>query len=310
MKLREILKIWLDKHAKINLKLRSYNRYLNTISLHINPILGEYEIENITSEILQDYVINKLENGNLINNGPLSSNTVLGIISILKQVFKLVMQMDIITKNPTEILSLPRNQEKDINAFEREEQKLIEKYCFDSKKPNYFGIILCLYTGIRLGELLALTWDDIDFDKKILTISKTVYQLNLDGSFQSVIDKPKTKKSNRIIPLSDKLINYLRILKTNSTSEFIITTHNNGVVGTRSYQRTFESILRKCNIEKHNFHSLRHTFATRALELGMDIKTLSEILGHTNVSITLNRYAHSLLSLKVFEMNKLSELLL
>ena len=124
-----------------------------------------------------------------------------------------------------------------------------------------------------------------------------------------VIDKPKTKKSNRIIPLPDKLINLLQLTKNKSTSDYILSTKTNNMVDIRSYQRTFESILNKCGIKHYNFHCLRHTFATRALELGMDIKTLSEILGHTNVAITLNRYAHSLLEYKIQEMNKISSLL-
>ena len=124
-----------------------------------------------------------------------------------------------------------------------------------------------------------------------------------------VVDKPKTKNSNRIIPLSDKLINLLIVLKNNSKSEYVISTRNNTIVEIRSYQRTFASILLKCNIRQYNYHALRHTFATRALELGMDIKTLSEILGHANVSITLNRYAHSLTDYKIQEMKNLSDLL-
>ena len=109
--------------------------------------------------------------------------------------------------------------------------------------------------------------------------------------------------------MPDKLINLLILHKNNSKSDYLISTRNNTIVEVRSYQRTFDSILFKCHIKHYNYHCLRHTFATRALELGMDIKTLSEILGHTNVSITLNRYAHSLLDYKIQEMNKVSSLL-
>lgn len=124
-----------------------------------------------------------------------------------------------------------------------------------------------------------------------------------------VTDTPKTKTSNRVIPLPDKLINLLTLYKKTSISKYIIHTYKNEMVEIRSYQRTFEVILRKCKIKHYNFHCLRHTFATRALELGMDIKTLSEILGHTNVAITLNRYAHSLLEYKKQEMNKIAQIL-
>ena len=309
MKLEDLLNLWLEKYAKLSIKPRSYNKYEAFITLHINPILGNTPINEITSNMLQDFILQKLENGNLKTNKPLSVNTVFGIVSVLKQAFKLALTLDLIPKDPTVAIKLPQQQEKEIQALTRDEQKRIEEYCLKQTKNNYIGIIICLYTGIRLGELLALTWDDIDFEKKFLYIKKTAYKLKINGKNQMVIDKPKTKKSNRIIPLPDKLINLLQLSKNKSTSDYILSTKTNNMVDIRSYQRTFESILNKCGIKHYNFHCLRHTFATRALELGMDIKTLSEILGHTNVAITLNRYAHSLLEYKIQEMNKISTLL-
>ena len=309
MKLEDLLNLWLEKYAKLSIKPRSYNKYEAFITLHINPILGNIPITEITSNMLQDFILQKLENGNLKTNKPLSVNTVFGIVSVLKQAFKLALTLDLIPKDPTVAIKLPQQQEKEIQALTRDEQKRIEEYCLKQTKNNYIGIIICLYTGIRLGELLALTWDDIDFEKKFLYIKKTAYKLKINGKNQMVIDKPKTKKSNRIIPLPDKLINLLQLTKNKSTSDYILSTKTNNMVDIRSYQRTFESILNKCGIKHYNFHCLRHTFATRALELGMDIKTLSEILGHTNVAITLNRYAHSLLEYKIQEMNKISSLL-
>lgn len=309
MKLQELLQIWLNKYAKLTLKTRSYTGYADIIRLHIDPILGEYDIQDITPVILQDYVIEKLKSGNLITHKSLASNTVYRIVSILKQVFNLALNLELISKNPTQNIKLPKPKEKEVLALTREEQKIVEEYCLKSIKNNYLGIIICLYTGIRLGELLALTWEDIDFEKKYLYIKKTSYTMRQNNKTIIVTDTPKTKKSNRLIPIPLKLIQLLTIYKTRSTSNYIIHTLRNEMVETRSYQRTFESILNKCNIKHYNFHCLRHTFATRALELGMDIKTLSEILGHTNVAITLNRYAHSLLDYKIQEMNKIAQIL-
>ena len=151
--------------------------------------------------------------------------------------------------------------------------------------------------------------EDIDFDKKILRINKTVYTITRNGRNEAYIDKPKTKQSNRMIPLPKQLISVLKRNKRKSTSSYIITTKNGGIVQNRSYQKSFKCILKKCNITYKSFHSLRHTFATRVLELGMDIKTLSEILGHKNSMITLNRYSHSLLEHKFDFMNKIGKLL-
>lgn len=309
MKIKELLHTWLNKYAKLTLKQRSFNKYQDIIFLHINPMLGEYNLEDITPILLQDYVINKLKRGNLITHQALATNTVYSIVFVLKQAFNLALNLEYISKNPTTTIKLPASKEKEINALSREEQKIVEEYCLKSIKSNYIGIIICLYTGIRLGELLALTWGDIDFNKKYLYIKKTSYTLRKDKKKVFIVESPKTKKSNRVIPLPDKLINLLLIYKNNSSCEYIIHTRTKTMVETRSYQRTFESVLSKCKIKHYNFHALRHTFATRALELGMDIKTLSEILGHTNVAITLNRYAHSLLEYKIQEMSKIVQIL-
>ncbi len=305
MKLKELLNLWLNKYAKLTLKIRSYNRYQNLINVHITPLLGDYDIQKITSNILQDFVYEKLQAGNTITHQPLACNTVYGMVSILKQSFKLAYNLDLISKNPTQNIKLPKSKEKEVRALTREEQKKVVEYCLQSDKNNYIGIILCLYTGIRIGELLALTWEDIDFNNKYLYINKTSYTLQN----KIVIETPKTKKSKRVIPLPDKIINLLYSYKAKSNSKYVIHTKKNEVVEIRSYQRSFESILRKCNIRHYNFHCLRHTFATRALELGMNIKTLSDILGHTSVTVTLNRYAHSLLDYKTQEMNKIAQLL-
>ena len=309
MKVKELFSLWLEKYAKLGVKMRTYNKYEFIVYNRIIPQFGEYELDQITTTILQEFILHLLETGNLKDNSALSVNTVYGIISVLKQGFNLALVLELISKNPTNAIKMPKAIEKEICAFSREEQKIIEDYCLHNKKWNYIGIILCLYTGIRLGELLALTWDDVDFEKKSLFINKTAYKVKSNGQNKMIIGTPKTKKSNRIIPLCDKLINLLKLSKQYANSRYIISTKNGNIIETRAYQRTFESILNKCGIKHYNFHCLRHTFATRAIELGMDPKTVSEILGHTNVGITLNRYAHSLYEFKVQEMNKLNILL-
>lgn len=308
MKLKEWLNTWLNKYQKITIKLRTYLKYTDIINKHINPILGEYELEALTCDVLQRFVLYKLTYGNLITNDKLSDNSVIAIISLLKQSLKKAVFLGVARIEYTSQIKMPNIKEKEVSAFNMFEQQKLESYCLNSK-PNFIGIIICLYTGIRLGELLALTWEDIDFDKKILRINKTVYTITRNGRNEAYIDKPKTKQSNRMIPLPKQLISVLKRNKRKSTSSYIITTKNGGIVQNRSYQKSFKCILKKCNITYKSFHSLRHTFATRVLELGMDIKTLSEILGHKNSMITLNRYSHSLLEHKFDFMNKIGKLL-
>ena len=300
MKLKELLELWLERYMKHTIKIRTYNRYKSICELHLIKDLGEYELEELKPNVLQDFLLKKIDDH-------YSTNTIKGIVSVLKQALRLAITLEFVDKEYCSNLKMPSSEEKEISVFTKKEQQVIESFCLNHKKRNYIGIVICLYTGIRLGELLALTWDDIDFNSNLLTINKTSYSAKLDGKTQIIVDKPKTKKSNRVIPLPNQLVKLLKIIKKESNSKYVITTRNSGMVGNRSYQRTFKFILKKVNVPYRNFHSLRHTFATNAIELGMDVKTLAEILGHTNAMITLNRYSHSLLNYKIEMMNKLGK---
>ncbi len=285
---------------KHTIKIRTYNRYKSICELHLIKDLGEYELDELKPNVLQDFLLKKIDDH-------YSTNTIKGIVSVLKQALRLAITLEFVDKEYCSNLKMPSSEEKEISVFTKKEQQVIESFCLNHKKRNYIGIVICLYTGIRLGELLALTWDDIDFNSNLLTINKTSYSAKVDGKTQIIVDKPKTKKSNRVIPLPNQLVKLLKIIKKESNSKYVITTRNSGIVGNRSYQRTFKFILKKVNVPYRNFHSLRHTFATNAIELGMDVKTLAEILGHTNAMITLNRYSHSLLNYKIEMMNKLGK---
>lgn len=300
MKLKELLELWLERYMKHTIKIRTYNRYKSICDLHLIKDFGEYELEELKPNVLQDFLLKKIDDH-------YSTNTIKGIVSVLKQALRLAITLEFVDKEYCSNLKMPSSEEKEISVFTKKEQQVIESFCLNHKKRNYIGIVICLYTGIRLGELLALTWDDIDFNSNLLTINKTSYSAKVDGKTQIIVDKPKTKKSNRVIPLPNQLVKLLKIIKKESNSKYVITTRNSGMVGNRSYQRTFKFILKKVNVPYRNFHSLRHTFATNAIELGMDVKTLAEILGHTNAMITLNRYSHSLLNYKIEMMNKLGK---
>lgn len=300
MKLKELLELWLERYMKHTIKIRTYNHYKSICELHLIKDLGEYELEELKPNVLQDFLLKKID-------GNYSTNTIKGIVSVLKQALRLAITLEFVDKEYCSDLKMSSSEEKEISVFTKKEQQVIESFCLNHKKRNYIGIVICLYTGIRLGELLALTWDDIDFNSNLLTINKTSYSAKVDGKTQIIVDKPKTKKSNRVIPIPNQLVKLLRVIKKESNSKYVITTRNSGMVGNRSYQRTFKFILKKANVPYRNFHSLRHTFATNAIELGMDVKTLAEILGHTNAMITLNRYSHSLLNYKIEMMNKLGK---
>ena len=230
------------------------------------------------------------------------------VISVIQNSLKTAHILGLTPVYEANKIKRPKPKEKQIECFTISEQKKIEQAVSNSKKSKLYGIIICLYTGLRIGELLALEWSDIDFEKGILSITKSCHDANKNGVHCRVVEHPKTENSRRIIPLPKQLMPILKDLKRKSTSNFIIA-DKDAPVFVRSYQRSFELLLVKLDIPHRGFHSLRHTFATRAIECGMDIKTLSEILGHKNSIITLNRYAHSLLEHKSEMMNKLGKLL-
>ena len=308
MKYNEWLLEWLNNYIKHTAKSRTYERYLQLITAHIIPYLGEYEISALTPSILQSFVSELMEKGNLHTHKPLSANTVNSIISILQGSLKTANMLAITDEYLGGKIVRPKVSEKQISCFTAREQKQIESAVMNSKHTKLYGIILCLYTGVRIGELLALTWDDIDFVKCTLTISKTCYDKRINGGTEKIIETPKTNTSNRVIPMPKQLLSLLREMKKAARTKYVIA-NNEKPISIRSYQRSFELLLKKINIPHRGFHSLRHTFATRALECGMDVKTLSELLGHKNTNITLNRYVHSLMEHKREMMNRLGRLL-
>ena len=300
MKYKDWLSEWLEYYVKPRAKFRTQAIYTQQINKHIIPYLGEYELNELTVGTLQRFIVDLMEIG-------LSSNTVNGIINILSNSLQTAVNLEKIEKNYMELIQRPKSREKQVECFNKEEQRKIERYIIDNKKFSLYGIVICLYTGLRIGELLALTWDDIDMKNSIMSITKTCRDTWECGKYVKVLDSTKTEGSERLIPFPKQLIPLLKELKKEAKGEFVVYGRTDQGAQIRSYQRTFENLLIKLEISHKGFHSLRHTFATRATECGVDVKTLSEILGHKNPTITLKRYAHSLFSHKIDMMNKVGK---
>lgn len=303
MNYKDWLNEWLIYYVKPMTKERTYKKYLRQIENYIIPKLGEYDVDNLSAHLLQKFTVGLSENG-------LAANTVNGIISVLKSSLKRAVILGVARAQFSDAIVRPKTREKQVESFSKEEQRKIEQYISNSKADKLFGIILCLYTGLRIGELLSLKWNDIEFNKGILFISKSCHDDWKNGKYVKIIDTPKTDCSERIIPIPKQVLYRLKELKKKTDNEYIIQGKSNYGAEVRSYQRTFESLLKKLNIPHKGFHALRHTFATRALEVGMDVKTLSEVLGHKNPTITLKRYAHSMLEHKTEMMNRVGKLLI
>ncbi len=239
----------------------------------------------------------------------MSPNTVNGMITVVQNSLKIAYTLGYISEYTADNIKRPKTQEKKVECFSSAEQKKTEQYIINGSKPKLFGILLCLYTGLRIGELLALEWSDLDLSKGELRVNKTCHDgKDENGVFGRITDTPKTQSSIRTIPLPKQLLPIFREIKRKSHSKYIVS-NGEKPISIRSYQRTFSLLQQHLGIPHRGFHSLRHTFATRALECGMDVKTLSEILGHKSPTVTLNRYVHSLMEHKKEMMNKLGKLL-
>lgn len=309
MKYKNWLKDWLDNYIKPSSKTKTYFRYVEIVQLHINPNLGEYEIDELSAITIQKFITELLHSGNRKTGKGLSPNSVNSIITVVQGSLETAYNLGLSREYVGDKIKRPKIVEKQVSCFTPAEQKKMEQFVLESAKSKLIGVLLCLYSGLRIGELLALEWEDIDFTKGECVVSKTCYDSKgKDGHFCRITDKPKTINSRRIIPLPKQLLPILREYKKKSTSKYVVGVENK-IISIRSYQKTFASLLKKLGIEHRGFHSLRHTFATRALECGMDVKTLSEILGHKSPTITLNRYVHSLMEHKKDMMNKLGKLL-
>ena len=295
---------WLENYIRPSVKMRTYERYKLIIEQHIKDKIGGLNLNDLSPLVLQSFITELLQSGNRKTGKGLSANSVNAIISVIQSSLKTAHLLGLTKEYTADKIKRPKLIERPVECFSLKEQKQIEQAVLNSKKDKLFGILLCLYSGLRIGELIALQWSDIDFVKGVLTVSKSCH----DGKGGLVIDEPKTANSRRLIPLPKQLLPILKDVKKRSDSPFVVSA-NGKPVSVRSYQRSFELLLKRLNIPHKGFHSLRHTFATRALECGMDVKTLSEILGHKNPTVTLNRYAHSLMEHKADMMNRLGKLL-
>ena len=304
MKYKDWLIQWLENYIRPSVKVRTYERYKLIVEQHIKDKIGGIELNNLSPLVLQSFITELLQCGNKKTGKGLAANSVNSVISVIQSSLKTAHLLGLTKEYTADKLKRPKLKEKPVGCFTLAEQKQIEYAIRSCKKDKLYGIILCLYSGLRIGELMALQWSDIDFVEGVLTVSKSCH----DGKNGLVIDEPKTTTSRRMIPLPKQLLPILKGLKKRSNSPFVVSA-SGSAVSVRSYQRSFELLLKKLKIPHEGFHSLRHTFATRAIECGMDVKTLSEILGHKNPTVTLNRYAHSLMEHKADMMNRLGKLL-
>lgn len=302
----ELLELW-ELHIKAKVKQSTYARYHNLVHVHILPVLGQLKLRQMNIRVINGFLATKLNSGRADGSGGLSASSVRLLAYILKAVLAYGTEEGIC--KPIEgVVAKPSQPAGRIIVLERMEQKRLEDFLLKTPDPEKLGILVCLYTGLRIGEICGLHWKDIDLQEQTISIRRTVQRIvrtevTETSGTRTIMDSPKSSHSIRLIPIPSFLIPHLKPFQTDG---FFLSGTNERLVEPRAYQYKLRSYLQKLGIRIVNFHILRHTFATRCVEAGMDPKTLSLILGHSNVSITLNRYVHPSFEAKKVQIERLS----
>jgi integrase len=298
---------WLKSGISELVKPSTYESYDRCMQKHVIPFFMKNGHDRLTAQSSEQFV------KSIKDNGALSDAYKRKILSIFKTALRKISKGSPEYSSVLETVTLTKTVNTAVEVFTIKEQRLVEKATLDSPDKRAFGILLCFYSGIRLGELCALKWADIDLEAGTLSVLRTATRTKnfQPGENKTVllVGMPKSRKSVRKIPLPAFLVELAARNKSRDiTDECFILSGSDRPMDPRTYQKIYKKILKKAGVQDRKFHAIRHTFATRALELGVDIKTISEILGHSNVTITLNIYAHSLMDQKKIAIDKLNEM--
>lgn len=277
-----------------SIKASTYARYSRVIKNYVNPLLGETECGQLKESDVIQFINN-------LNKRDLKPKTIQDISVIVKSIIKYGnMKKDM--KLTLGLIPCPKVDATKIRILNSKEIKKIESQIQENDSLKNIGVLLSLFSGMRLGEICALRWEDIDLIDHKLEVTKTMQRIYVGNKTKVIITTPKTNTSNREIPISDLLYDIL--LKIPDKKGYVLTSKEK-YMEPRGLQRYFKKMMLSIDVDDVNFHALRHTFATYCIQCGVDVKSLSEILGHASVNITLNRYVHSSFQVKVTQLKKL-----
>ena len=306
-----------ETYSKEYVRGSTYYSYKNIIKSHLGN-LGNKRLADITNLMVQSHLLSLR---NLTTGEKLSPKMLINVRNFISLVFNYAIQNRMLNYNPVQGVKLPRQVNRPTPALTIEQQKRLETEVRECERLIMFAVILDLYTGLRKGELLALQWKDIDFEKGSISVTKqlTRHHSKDDPSHTSVLDlaPPKTEASIRKVYMIDALKLELLTYKEkmiawkeengfeHSEDDFLFTSGKNTAIEPRRFYQYYKELLDVAGIEDATFHSLRHTFATRCLESGIDIVTVSKILGHADSRITANTYSHLLPEYQKKEITKI-----
>lgn len=284
--LSEVIDLWkIDKKQYV--KKSSFSAYTLLIENHLLPNFGDqFAIEEAD---VQSFVFQKLETG-------LSHKTIKDILIVLKMILKFGAKNKWLQYTPFDIQFPTERERHNIEVLTKTDQKKIMNYIQEHFTFRNLGVYICLSAGMRIGEICALTWEDIDTDNGIISVNRTIQRIYVieDGirKTELILDTPKTKNSIRDIPISKDLLRILKPFKKIVNPSFFVLTNDAKPTEPRTYRSYYKNLMAALKMPELKFHGLRHSFATRCIESNCDYKTVSVLLGHSNISTTLNLYVH------------------
>lgn len=288
------------------LKESSYAHYAELAENYIDPYVGRMHFEDLGNNTAGKYITQLKTCGKTSGKGGLSDKTIRDICSLLKSVYYFAAENGECPPDmrfPRFTMSKPVRMKSQVLA--KPHQKQLEAYLTANPSPENLGIMLCLYTGMRIGEICALKWSDVDFDGCLINVNRTVLRIrNTEARGEQpktviVTGTPKTESSQRAIPVPKAIGKLLKTGGRQMPKDYFVATCSDKQMEPRRYYEKYKQVLRKSGISAdYTFHALRHTYATRCIESGIDPKVVSELLGHSSVTITLNRYVHPTMEMK------------
>ena len=284
--IREIAAAW-KEYKRPYVKQSTMAAYVLILENHILPTFGEDN--SLPEQSVQAFVLHKIESG-------LSTKSVKDILIVLKMVMKFGVKKEWMTYYEWDIKYPPSSENKVLDVLSVTNHRKILNHIQSHFTFMGLGIYISLSTGLRIGEICALKWSDINVTDGILTVDRTIERIYIiEGEkkhTELVINTPKTKNSCREIPMNKELLGMLKPLKKVVNEDYYILTNDERPTEPRTYRNYYKRMMEKLDIPKLKYHGLRHSFATRCIEVGCDYKTVSVLLGHSNISTTLNLYVH------------------
>lgn len=302
----EAAEVWLASRERL-LKPSSVAKYRNLVQRHILPLLGKLRICDLDRNTVSGFV-RALSCGQTGSGVQLTRKTVRDVLMILEKSVRFAGELSFsVEKNE---LSGKTGGGKRITVLSEQEQKRLEEQLLTDTDEKKLGLLLCLYAGLRIGEICAMRWECIDLCEKTLSVNVTMQRLQIAGAGTGqrtgvIESSPKSEDSRRTVPIADFLIEQLLKRKPRQQSAYLLT-GSEQYIEPRSYENYYKRVLSAAGIPVCNFHTLRHTFATRCIESGADAKTVSVLLGHSTVRMTLDRYVHPTMNAKQASINRMA----